>query len=68
MKSSQLFALVLLEAVSAATLQSRQQKFGDSFNPLQWQGGDSPWFPAPDVSGISSTVPQGCEVDQVAMV
>ncbi|CEL56821.1 hypothetical protein RSOLAG1IB_12011 [Rhizoctonia solani AG-1 IB] len=39
-----------------------------SFNPLQWLGANGQWYPGPDVSGVSQEPPEGCTVDQVAIV
>ncbi|QRV99140.1 histidine phosphatase family containing protein [Ceratobasidium sp. AG-Ba] len=39
-----------------------------SFNPLQWLGANGQWFPGPDITGVSQTVPAGCAIDQVALV
>ncbi|QRW13626.1 histidine phosphatase family containing protein [Ceratobasidium sp. AG-Ba] len=39
-----------------------------TFNPLQWLGANGQWFPGPDITGVSQTVPAGCAVDQVALV
>ncbi|TPX17645.1 uncharacterized protein E0L32_012056 [Thyridium curvatum] len=36
--------------------------------PLKWLGANSPWYAGPNVFGISSDVPEGCTVDQVAYV
>ncbi|ORY02552.1 histidine phosphatase superfamily [Clohesyomyces aquaticus] len=38
----------------------------DDFNPLEHLGGNSPWFSGPEVTGISSDVPDGCTVDQAS--
>ncbi|KAJ4303471.1 hypothetical protein N0V90_002366 [Kalmusia sp. IMI 367209] len=38
----------------------------DRFNVLQHLGGNGQWFPGPEVTGISSDVPEGCKVDQAA--
>ncbi|CUA72751.1 hypothetical protein RSOLAG22IIIB_05009 [Rhizoctonia solani] len=39
-----------------------------SFNPLQWLGANGQWYPGPDISGVSQDVPEGCTVDQVAII
>ncbi|CAE6488985.1 unnamed protein product [Rhizoctonia solani] len=36
------------------------------FNPLQWLGANGQWYP--DISGVSQELPDGCAVDQVAIV
>ncbi|KAJ4347154.1 uncharacterized protein N0V89_011092 [Didymosphaeria variabile] len=38
----------------------------DDFNVLQHLGGNGQWFPGPEVTGISSEVPEGCKVDLAA--
>ncbi|KAF8669460.1 histidine acid phosphatase family [Rhizoctonia solani] len=38
------------------------------FNPLQWLGANGQWYPGPDISGVSQELPDGCAVDQVAIV
>ncbi|KAK7179531.1 hypothetical protein DPSP01_011965 [Paraphaeosphaeria sporulosa] len=47
--------LVAASAVAHAT--------ADDFNVLQHLGGNGQWFPGPEVTGISSEVPEGCKVD-----
>ncbi|UZP38714.1 hypothetical protein NXS19_006530 [Fusarium pseudograminearum] len=37
-------------------------------NPLSHLGGNGPWHIGADITGISSDVPEGCEVDQAAYV
>ncbi|KAH8151809.1 uncharacterized protein LAJ45_03800 [Morchella importuna] len=56
--------IVLSQTVIAASPRGR----GKTFNPLEWVGANSPWFPGPDVFGISQEIPQGCEVDQAVYV
>ncbi|KAF1830149.1 phosphoglycerate mutase-like protein [Decorospora gaudefroyi] len=55
--------LVKLLAASLATTGIAAQ---EDFNVLQHLGGNGQWFPAPDVTGISSHVPAGCKVDLAA--
>ncbi|KAF1942857.1 acid phosphatase PHO12 precursor [Clathrospora elynae] len=38
----------------------------DDFNVLQHLGGNGQWLPGPEVTGISSDVPQGCKVELAA--
>ncbi|KAK2803979.1 hypothetical protein FQN50_006785 [Emmonsiellopsis sp. PD_5] len=38
------------------------------FDPLEHLGANSPWFAGPDVNHISSDIPAGCIVDQVAYI
>ncbi|KAJ4983638.1 histidine acid phosphatase [Stagonosporopsis vannaccii] len=38
----------------------------DDFNILRHVGGNGQWFPGPEVTGISSEVPEGCQVDLAA--
>lgn len=37
-------------------------------DPLKWLGANSPYFAGPNVNGVSSDVPEGCVIDQVAYV
>lgn len=37
-------------------------------DPTQQLGGNSPWFPGPDVNDITYEVPDGCSVDMAAFV
>jgi acid phosphatase len=37
-------------------------------DPTQQLGGNSPWFPGPDVNDIPYEVPDGCSVDMAAFV
>lgn len=37
-------------------------------NPLQYSGGNSPYFSGPNVNGVSSDVPEKCTVQQAAYV
>ena len=37
-------------------------------NPLQYSGGNSPYFAGPNVNGISNDVPEKCTVQQAAYI
>ncbi|KAL5359905.1 histidine phosphatase superfamily [Aspergillus floccosus] len=39
-----------------------------AFDPLQHLGANSPWFAGPNVNKISTSVPEGCSVDQAVYV
>ncbi|KAF2131239.1 phosphoglycerate mutase-like protein [Dothidotthia symphoricarpi CBS 119687] len=39
---------------------------GEDFNILHHLGGNGQWFPGPEVTGLSSEVPAGCQVDMAA--
>ncbi|KAJ8116174.1 hypothetical protein OPT61_g2329 [Boeremia exigua] len=54
------FATVLA-AISAITT-----AVADDFNILRHIGGNGQWFPGPEVTGISSEVPEGCNIDLAA--
>lgn len=37
-------------------------------NPLQYSGGNSPYFAGPNVNGVSNDVPEKCQVQQAAYI
>ncbi|KAJ5714456.1 phosphoglycerate mutase-like protein [Penicillium malachiteum] len=37
-------------------------------NPLQYSGGNTPWFAGPNVNGVDNTVPDKCTVQQAAYI
>jgi acid phosphatase len=42
--------------------------YAADLDPTQQLGGNSPWFPGPDVNDIPYEVPDGCSVDMAAFV
>jgi acid phosphatase len=65
--------LLLSTSVLAQTYLSPDQaivlpKSHSASNPLEWLGGNGPYFKGPDVNGVKNEVPEGCYVDQVAYI
>ncbi|RDW89305.1 acid phosphatase-like protein [Coleophoma cylindrospora] len=66
-------SLLLATQVSATTYLAPEQVINlpdssSASKPLEWLGANSPYFAGPNVHGISRDVPEGCVVDQVAIV
>ncbi|PSN74696.1 acid phosphatase PHO12 precursor [Corynespora cassiicola Philippines] len=55
------FTKYLVAAVAATGVAAQ-----DEFNVLQHLGGNAQWLPGPEVTGISSDVPAGCNIDMAA--
>jgi acid phosphatase len=60
------FSTLLATALAlTATVTPVAAADGD-FNVLQHLGGNGQWLPGPEVTGISSDVPEGCKVELAA--